>query len=97
MSLELKVSVKDADLLQAISLRCSECFAAMNIANAIGGSPSVPWDMVRTFSLVEMVREAHDRKLDLSLLKAAVDNHLVVETEIYLKAVIKSKEVNHAG
>ena len=89
MSSKFTVPVKDSDLLHAIELRCSECFPAMNIANALGGSRTVPWDLVRTYSLVEMLQEAKDRGLDLSNLKAAVDGRKVVESKAYAMASSK--------
>lgn len=83
----VQTPVSDAALIKAIELRCSECFPAMNIANALGGSPSIEWEIVRTFSLVDMVREARKRGIDLSGRKAAVGDHLVTERPIYQDAV----------
>jgi len=86
MTFELKRPITDAQLKQAIALRCSDCFPAMNIANALGGYPSAEWEIVRSFSLVDMVQEAKIRSIDLSALEAAVCGGLVVETVIYKKA-----------
>lgn len=62
----VKTPVSDAALIKAIELRCSECFPAMNIANALAGYETIEWKIVRAFSLVDMVREARKRGIDLS-------------------------------
>lgn len=79
------VPVKNEDLVEAISLKISKHFGALNIANALGGSPSVAWQVVRRTSLSEMVADALDRGLDVKSIKAAVDGTPFVETESYLR------------
>jgi hypothetical protein len=83
----VETPVSDAQLIKAIELRCSECFPAMNIANALGGYPSIEWKIVREFSLVDMVREANKRGIDLAGRKAAVGDQLVTERPIYQEAI----------
>ena len=81
-----KTEIFDKDLLSAIAIRCSDCFPAMSIANALGGSPSIDWKVIRTFSLVEMLMEAKKRGLELTSIKEAVGDKMVVETESYKAA-----------
>lgn len=87
MALSTSHSPTDEHVLEAIRLRCSQCFQAMNFANALGGSPSVPWELVRTYSLSELVADALDRGLvdELRTLKAAVDHTPFMDTPHYLK------------
>ena len=83
----VKTPVSDSALLKAIELRCSECFPAMNIANGLAGAQTIEWKIVRSFSLVDMVREARKRGLDLSDRKTAVGDHLLTERPIYQEAI----------
>jgi hypothetical protein len=77
--------VKDSDLVQAIRLGISKCFGAMSIANTLGGSPSIPWDLVRKHGLAELVADALDRGIDVKSIKAAVDETPFMETTSYLR------------
>lgn len=77
--------VSDKHLLEAISLRISGCFGAMSVANALGGSPSVPWALARKHGLDELVADALDRGLDVRGIKAAVDGTPFMETPAYLR------------
>ncbi len=77
--------VSDADLKEAICLMVSECFGAMCIANALGGSPSVPWEIVRKHRLAELVADALDRLLPVRDFKAAVTGTPFMETKAYLR------------
>lgn len=81
--MEITTPVSDADLLHAIELRCSECFGAMNFANALGGSKSVPWELVRTYSFLDLVDKAIERGLDVMGIKAAVDHRPIQDTTIW--------------
>jgi hypothetical protein len=88
MELIDKLVPTDEHLREAIALRCSRVFGALNIANALGGDQSVPWRLLRTFSLVDLVIEAQlTRKLDLSTLDCAVEGGKVCSTDIYKKAI----------
>lgn len=77
--------VEDKDLIHAIELLISECFGAMNIANALGGIETKPWKIVRSSSLVELVKEAVNRKINLKELKSAVDKTPFMESKAYAK------------
>ena len=92
--LELTYQPTDTELKDAIALRCSKCFGALNIANALGGDDSIPWKLVRTYSLVDLIQEAQARKLDLSTTNAAVEGGRVVATEIYQKALAHAQTEN---
>jgi ribulose 1,5-bisphosphate carboxylase large subunit-like protein len=81
--------VDDEDLMQAIRIMISECFTAMNIANALAGSQTKPWKIVRSASLIELVKEAVSRKISLRELKSAVDNKPFMETKAYAELQIK--------
>lgn len=81
----ITVPVSDADLLQAIRLQLSSCFAAMSIANALGGSPIPAWGLARKHRLAELVSDALDRGLDVRSLKSAVDEIPFVDCSRYLK------------
>jgi hypothetical protein len=85
MSLKLTTEeeISDRDLLDAIALRCTKCFQALNIANSLGGVEDKGWRLVRTFSLVELLREADERKLDLSSIVTAVDHESLFESKLY--------------
>jgi hypothetical protein len=85
---DLEKLVSDEDLMEAIRLRISECFPAMNIANALGGAEDIPWKLVRQCTLVQMVVEALDRNLPVKDLRA-VDGKPFLETSAYL--VIRDK------
>lgn len=77
----------DNVLIQAIKLRFSECFPAMNIANALGGTEDASWKIVRTISPLDMIREAKKRGIDLSSMKASVSDKLIVESLLYDHAI----------
>jgi hypothetical protein len=78
----------DKELQEAIELRCSECFPAMNIANSIGGNTkSIEWRLVRSFSLVELIKEAMLRGLPVEQFKSAVGGKPIKNTTIYLAAM----------
>lgn len=79
----ITVPVNDGVLMKAIELRISECFGAMNIANALGGSGSPEWDLVRKHRLPEMVADALDRGLPVKELKAAVTGTPFIECKCY--------------
>lgn len=77
--------VPDSVLRKAIELRISQCFGAMNMANALGGSPSPEWDVARSHRLPELVADALDRGLPVREFKAAVDNTPFCDTKAYLR------------
>lgn len=94
----------DEILIKAISLRFSECFPAMNIANtfhlqAPGGTGDIPWKIVRTISPLDMIKEAKKRKIDLSSVKTSVGNTLIVESSLYGKVIkiLHNQDENVAG
>jgi len=76
--------VDNQDLIKAIELRASECFPAMNIANALGGSETIAWRLVRSSSLSELIEEAISRKIELKEIKSAVDKKPLLETKAYM-------------
>jgi hypothetical protein len=77
--------ISNAVLSEAISLRISECYGAMDIANRLGGSPSVAWKVARAHRLAELVADALDRGIDVRAIKAAVDKTAFCDTKAYLR------------
>lgn len=70
----------DADLKHAIELLISECFSAMCIANALGGSRTLPWQLVRENKVEAVFAEAKRRKLPLAGLKMSVGDKCIEDT-----------------
>lgn len=76
--------VSDSDLLKALSLKSAPCYAAMAFANALGGTPSIPWMICHSTKLADIISEVRLRKLDISSLKCAVED-LPVEKCLYFR------------
>jgi hypothetical protein len=57
----------------------------MSIANAMGGTPSLPWKLARDYSLDTLIADALDRKLPVRDFKAAVTGTPFMETKAYLR------------
>ncbi len=85
--LSLEEPITDRELLEAVCIRCSICFPAMNIANALGGSQSRVWKVVRKFKLDELVREMTARNLLPTNLKEAVGDRRLVDIPSYQEAM----------
>lgn len=81
----IALEVSNKILRKAIELRISSCFTAMNIANSIGGSPSPEWDLVRKYSLPELVADALDRGMPVAEFRAAVTDEKFTDCRLYLK------------
>lgn len=87
------LEVKDADLLEAVSIRFCRHFPAMNIAHALGGSksiPSIPWTILEQYKPAEILAEIVERNIDISNLEVAMASceccpRLVVNSALYLK------------
>jgi hypothetical protein len=85
----------DTEIREAIAIRCSECFTAMLWANALGGGETMPWRIIKTFKLPEMIAEAESRGIDLTKLPVAVGEEpkqMVSETERYRRAALAPRE-----
>lgn len=98
MTLTTEVKITDQNLKDAIAIRCSPCFGALNVANALGGSETTEWALIRTFSAVAIVKEIEARGIDITALPCAVEKDtLVVDSQTYQKAkailFLKAKEV----
>lgn len=89
--------VKDNDLKKAIELKCSECYAAMAIANAFGGSQSAEWILVRKFTLADLIAEANRRGLDMAEWKTAVDNAILCDSKPFTEAAQKLHRIQDHG
>jgi hypothetical protein len=85
--------VPDSDLREAVELRISSCFPAMNMANAIGGTEDLTWKLVRNSTLIELIEECLNRKMPIFDFKGAVDHTPFKETKAFqhLKPIIDGK------
>lgn len=81
----ITIPVAKEVLQKAIELRISDCFQAMNIANQIGGSSSPEWDLVREHSLIDLVAEALDQRMDVGNMKSAVGGVKFTDCRLYEK------------
>jgi len=63
MAIELIRPITDAELLKAIKIRQSETFPALNIANAFAGAQTIEWQLIRKYSLNDLLAEANQRGL----------------------------------
>ncbi len=84
--LKVEYPITDADVKEAISLKCANCYGALNMANAMGGADSVPWKLCRLYPLKDLLDDASRRGIDLTSLKAAVDGTPVTESLYYKRA-----------
>lgn len=73
-------SYADKSLLEAIQLLISECFSAMNIANALGGSKTDEWRIIREHPIADIFGEAKKRNLLTAGIKAAVGDRTIENT-----------------
>jgi hypothetical protein len=74
-------------LVHAIELACSPVLGALNIANAFGGMVTDSWRLVREFTLAQLIDEAGERDIDLTAVKAACCDILVMDTPPFRHAV----------
>jgi len=65
MEIVKKIKPSDKEIIEAIRIRTSECFRAMNIANAIAGYETNEWYLCRNYSLEELKEEAGKRGLEI--------------------------------
>lgn len=93
----ISTPVPDRVLRSAIELKCSECYGALSMANALGGSPSADWLCARAHKLADLVAEVRQRKLDMADWKAAVDNKTLCDTPAYCRAIKEIHEVEQHG
>lgn len=81
--LYIEKELSDNDLLEAIHLRLSAHFTALNIANILGGRQTDAWAAARKFTPFQLIGEAELRHLNLNNLWTACDERPVTESEIY--------------
>jgi hypothetical protein len=79
--------VSTDDLIHAIELACSPVLGSLNMANALGGTQTDTWRLVREFTLVQLIDEACERGIDLTTIKAACCDLLVMDTPPFRGAV----------
>lgn len=77
---------KDSEIRSAIELKCSACYGAMSVANALGGSQTADWRLARRYKLVDLIAEANRRGLDMTDWKTAVMQERLCDTAPFVKA-----------
>lgn len=80
-------TISTDDLKKAISLKCANCYAAMQFANILGGSRTDAWHLCHAHTLKELVDEANSLGVDLSDVKSAIDNIPVKDSLYYKRAM----------
>jgi hypothetical protein len=65
MAIELIRPITDAELLKAVEIRRSKTFPALNIANALAGAQTEVWQLIRKYSLNELLEECKMRGLQV--------------------------------
>lgn len=83
--LTIDTEISDADLREAIELKMSGCYTALEIANRFGGSQSDAWDVARSRRLADLVSDAIDRDLPVSQFRAAVSGESFTEFCGYMR------------
>lgn len=71
-------------LKKAISLKCANCYAAMEFANILGGSKTDEWILCHSYTLKQLLDEANSLGVDLSEVKSSID-HIPVKDSLYYK------------
>lgn len=89
LKLTQEVDVADKDLIEAIAIRYSECFGALNIVNAISGHESCAWQLIRSFSGLQLLEEARERGICVENIPQAVNT--VVGTKVSASPLFKAK------
>lgn len=79
--------VRTESVIHAIELACSPVLGSLSMANALGGSQTDDWRLVREFPLAQLIDEAVERGVDLSIIKAACCDVLVIDTPPFRGAV----------
>lgn len=77
--------VSDQELRDAIELRMSDHFPAMNIANAMAGSQTPKWELARKYRLPLLVAEALDRGLPVGTFKDTLNGFTFCECKSYAR------------
>lgn len=77
-------TAKPEDIKDAIHLKSANCWCALSIANALGGTPSPGWDLAHAIPLKRLIEVAKERNIDLAGLKSAVDG-IPVEESLYFR------------
>jgi len=73
-------------LKKAISLKCANCYGAMEFANALGGSKTDEWILCHSYTLKQLLDEANSLGLDLSDVKSSIDEIPVKDSLYYKRA-----------
>lgn len=84
--MKLEREVHNKDLIEAISLKCSNLYGAMAFANALGGSKTTSWELCYKYPLYDLIAEAEDRRIDLSIVDTAVEVQPVMDSMYYKRA-----------
>lgn len=86
LSLTTSQPVPDEVLLDALRIRCSPAFGAMQLANALGGvsDDGGPWPILRQHPPLAIVMEVLDRQLSVDGLTASCSETPVTESWVWI-------------
>lgn len=91
MKLVTETAISDADLQRAIEIRVDRCFPAMNICNALAGTPTIAWQIIRQFTALQLFDEAIARGLPIESWRGRVEGNALVDSLVW-KSYRKIKE-----
>lgn len=75
------------DVVKAIELVCSPVFGSLNVVNSLGGMQTDAWRLAREVPLAQLIDEAFEHDIDLTTIKAACCDVLVMDTPPFRHAV----------
>ena len=84
--MNLTMTPDKADITAAIELMINKCFPALSVANALGGSDTIPWRLAREIGFAELVASAREHGVDIAGLRGNVDGRSILSAPIYAKA-----------
>lgn len=92
----LDVKISDGDLRKAIELRISECFPALDFANALAGAQDTPWQLLRKYNFIELIDEAKARGLPIEAFRGAVGGRIIADAPVYKKYLLLQRQPKDA-
>lgn len=89
----IKADTDPKAVKEAISLKCANCWGALQFANTLGGSSTPAWKLAHAYTLRELLNHAAEQKIGLEGLESAVDGAPVQQTLYFLRATGAMTEV----
>jgi hypothetical protein len=80
----ITITPKQEAVREAIRLKSANCWGALSMANALGGSKTEAWDLAHTYPLKDLIAHARENNILTADLKAAVDE-TPVEQSLYFR------------